>query len=86
MTAAAFERAVGMVRTATAGIAVAVSLFLLFRVPLVASFRSGVIALAALEVLLAGRRALAGGPWLTESVALAVKVAVLAVAYLAVGG
>ena len=86
MTAASVERVTAAVRTATAGIAVAVALFLLFRVPLVASFRYALIVLAALEVLLAGRRVLAGRAWLNEAIAVVVKILVLAIAYLAVGG
>ena len=86
MTLASLERTAGAVRTATAGIAVATILFLLLRIPLVTSFRYAVIVLAALEVLLTGRRVLGGARWMTETVGLLVKVLVLAVAYLAVGG
>ncbi len=85
MTPAALDRAVGAVRTATAGIAVALALFLLMRVSLVASFRLALLVLAALEILAAGRHMLSGGPWKREAVETAVKVAILAGAYVALG-
>ena len=86
MPAIAIERALGYVRIGVGGLAVAVGLFLLFRLSLIASFRAALIVLAALEVLAFGRRALSRdtrwGPWGE----LAFKLAVLAVAYVAVGG
>jgi hypothetical protein len=85
VSSAAFDRAVDAVRTAVAGIAVAVGLFVLLHVPLIASFRYAIIVLAALEVLSSGRRMLGGGPWVREAISLAVKVAILAAAYVALG-
>ena len=74
------------VRTGTAALAVAVALFLLLRISLIATFRAALIVLAALEVLSFGRRALSrdGGAALWAEIA--VKLAVLTVAYLAVSG
>ncbi len=82
MTAATFDRAVAAVRTATAGMAVAVALLLAGLVPLIATFRAALIVLAALEILSFGRRALAGRRWVTEAAALALKLAILAAAYI----
>lgn len=84
MTAASLDRTLAYVRTGTAALAVAVALFLLLRVPVVATFRAALVALAALELLAFGRQALAReGSW-SEWSSVAVKLAVLAIAYLAV--
>ena len=85
MTSAAFDRWVDAVRTAVAGIAVAAGLFVLLRVPVIASFRYALILLAALEVLSSGRRMLGGGPWVREAITLAIKIAILAGGYVALG-
>jgi hypothetical protein len=85
VTATTFDRAVDTVRTGVAGIAVAAALFLLLRVPLLASFRAAILVLAALEVLASGRRMLSGGPWARELTTLGVKAAILVAAYLALG-
>ena len=74
------------VRTATAALAVAVALFLLLRIPLIATFRAALIVLAALEVLSFGRRALSRDWGAALWAEIAVKLAVLTVAYLAVSG
>lgn len=80
------ERLVSAARTGTAALAVGVALFLLLRVSLVATFRAALIVLAALEVLSFGWRALSiearpAAAWIE----IAVKLAVLAAAYVAVG-
>jgi hypothetical protein len=74
------------VRTGTAALAVAVALFLLLRIPLIATFRAALIVLAALEVLSFGRRALSRDWSAALWAEIAVKLAVLTVAYLAVSG
>lgn len=86
MTVASLDRALAAVRTATAGLALAVALLLLLRVPLVATFRGALIALAALELLAFGRRALSGGERPAGWIEVGVKLAVLAGAYLALSG
>ncbi len=81
MTVASLDRVLAAVRTATAGLALAVALLLLLHVPLVA-----LLALAALELLSFGRRTLSSAvPW-AEWVALGVKLAVLGLAYVALSG
>jgi hypothetical protein len=74
------------VRTGTAALAVAVALFLLLHIPLVATFRAALIVLAALEVLSFGRRVLSRDATVALWAEIAVKLAVLVIAYLAVGG
>lgn len=81
MGPSAVDRGLTSVRTAVAGLAVAVALLLLFRVPLVATFRAGLIVLAALEVLSFGRRALSSEVRARALVEVAVKLAILAAAY-----
>lgn len=80
------ERAVGAMRIATAALAVGVMLLLAFKMPLLATFRGALIALAAFEMLAFGRRVLSSGtrPWL--SVEIVVKLTVLAAAYIVVTG
>jgi len=80
------ERLLAAARAGTAALAVAVALFLLFKVPLLATFRAALIALAALELLAFGRRALSAQLRPVAWVEIAVKLAVLAGAYLAVTG
>lgn len=72
-------------RAATAGLAVAVGLLLLLRIPLVATFRTTLVILAALEILSFGRQALSARPGVREPLALIVKLVVLGVAYVALG-
>ena len=79
-------RFVAAMRIAAAALAVAVALFLLLRVSLLASFRAALVLLAALEVLQFGRRALAKDTGAALYVELAVKLVILAIAYVAVGG
>jgi hypothetical protein len=78
------ERALAAVRTGTAALALAVALLLLFKVPLIGTFRTALIVLAALELLVDGRRALGAGG-IRAGLELAVKLAVLAAAYLVLG-
>ncbi|MBI2324489.1 MAG: hypothetical protein HYU87_05970 [Chloroflexi bacterium] len=78
--------AAAAVRTGVAALAIAVALQLLLRIPLVATFRAALIALAAIEVLAFGQRALSMGVRPLGWIELAVKLAVLAVAYLALSG
>jgi hypothetical protein len=80
------QRVLSPVRTGTAALAVAVALALLLKVPLIATFRAAVIVLAALEVLAFGQRVLSAGAGVGRWVEIAVKLAVLAAAYVAVGG
>jgi hypothetical protein len=86
MRSSPFDRAVAAVRTGTAALAVAVALFLLLRIPLLATFRVSLVVLAALELLSFGRRALSRDARAALWAEVALKLAVLAVAYLAVGG
>ncbi len=79
------DRVLTPVRTGTAALALAVALALLVRIPLIATFRGALIVLAALEVLSFGWRALSGGARPRAWVEVIVKLAVLAVAYLALG-
>lgn len=78
-----FDRAVAVVRTSVAALAIAVALLLLLRIPLVPTFRAALIVLAALEILVFGRRALSAAVRPMAWVELAVKLVVLAGAYLA---
>lgn len=71
------------VRTAVAGVAIAVGLLLLFRIPLVASFRAALIGLAAIELLSFGAAAASRGIGIRDVLAIAMKLLVLAGAYLA---
>ncbi len=79
------DRPVAAIRTGLGALALAVALLLLFRVPLVATFRAGLILLAALEVLAFGRRALSRGTPVLAWAEIGVKLVVLAVAYLVLG-
>ncbi len=78
---ASLERALRAVRTATAGLALGVALLLLLRIPIVETFRAALIVLAALELLSFGHRTLSGRSGVAAWVGLAVKLAVLAGAY-----
>jgi hypothetical protein len=71
------------VRTAVAGVAVAVALLLLFRIPLIASFRAALIGLAAIELLSFGAAAVSRNIGVRDALAIAMKLLVLAAAYLA---
>jgi uncharacterized membrane protein len=71
------------IRTAVAGIALAVGLFLLFRIPLVASFRTAVLALAALELLSFGAAVVSRGAGVRDAITIVIKLAILGGAYLA---
>lgn len=84
MSAESLDRALARVRAATAGLALAAALFLLLHVPLLATFRGALVALAALEVLAFGRRALAASVPPAAWIEPAVKIAVLVLAYVAV--
>lgn len=86
MTPAALDRAVAAVRTGTAGMAVAVALFLLLRIPLIATFRGALIVLAALELLGFGREALSRDVSRAQVAGIVVKLAVLAAASVALAG
>jgi hypothetical protein len=79
------DRALASVRAGVGALALAVALLLLFRLPLIATFRAALIVLAALEVLAFGRRALSAGASVTLWIELAVKLAVLATAYAVLG-
>jgi hypothetical protein len=79
------ERVLAPVRTGTAALAIAVGLALLVKIPLIATFRAAIVALAALEVLSFGQRALSANAGVGVWIELLVKLAVLVVAYLAVG-
>lgn len=59
------------------------ALLLLLRVPLVPTFRAALVLLAALEVLAYGRRELSGVTGARERLEIAVKLALLAAAYVA---
>lgn len=71
------------VRAAVAGMALAVGLFLLFRIPLVASFRAAVLALAAVELLAFGAVAVSRGAGPRDGLAIVTKLLVLGGAYMA---
>ena len=77
------ERLARPVRTAVAGVAIAVALLLLFRIPLVASFRAALIALAAIELVSFGAAAASRNVGMRDVLAIAMKLLVLAAAYLA---
>ena len=81
-TPSAVDRAAGAARLGVAALAIAVALLLLLKVPLIATFRAGLIVLAALEVLQFGRRVLSSDARPVMWAEIAVKLAVLAVAYL----
>lgn len=83
---ATIDRAVATVRMGIAALAIAVALQLLFRISLVATFRAGLIVLAALEILQFGWRALSGGSSARLWAEVTMKLAVLAVAYVALSG
>lgn len=80
------DRAVDAIRVGTAALAIAVALLLTLKIPLIATFRAGLILLAAFEVLAFGRRALSSdtGPLVWAEIA--VKLAVLVTAYLVLAG
>jgi hypothetical protein len=78
------DRVLSLVRTGVAGLAIAVALLLLFKVPLISTFRMALIVLAALELLVDGRRALGPGG-IRAGLELALKLAVLATAYVVLG-
>lgn len=86
MTAARIDRALAAGRAATAGLAVAVALFLLFHVALVATFRAALVALAALEVMSFGWAALSRGADAPAWAVMGAKLAILGTAYLVLGG
>ena len=73
------------VRTAVAGVAVAVAFLLLFRVPLIASFRAALIALAAIELLSFGAAAASRNVGARDVFAIGMKLLILGAAYLALG-
>jgi len=83
VNAAALDRAVAAARTGTAGLALGVALLLLLRIPLIATFRGALIALAALELLAFARRGLSAEVPLRAWLEIAIKLAVLAIAYVA---
>jgi len=70
-------------RNGVAGLAVAVALLLLFRVPLVTSFRAALVVLAAVELLAFGGAAVSRGTRLADWAVVAGKLLVLGGAYLA---
>lgn len=63
--------------------AIAVGLLLLFRIPLVASFRAGLIGLAAIELFSFGAAAVSRSIGVRDVLAIAMKLLVLAGAYFA---
>ena len=65
--------------------AVAVALLLLFRIPLVASFRAALIALAAIELFSFGAAAVSRSVGVRDVLAIGMKLLILAAAYLALG-
>ena len=73
------------VRTAVAGVAIAVGLLLLFRIPLVASFRAALIALAAIELFSFGAAAVSRSIGVRDVLAIGMKLLILGAAYLALG-
>jgi hypothetical protein len=77
------ERLARPVRTAVAGVAIAVALLLLFRIPLVASFRAALIALAAIELFSFGAAAVSRSVGVRDVLEIGVKLLILAAAYLA---
>jgi hypothetical protein len=77
------EAVAGPLRTAVAGMAVAVALLLLFRIPLIASFRGALIALAAIELLSFGAAAVSRNIGMRDVLSVAMKLLVLAAAYMA---
>ncbi len=76
------DRAVATMRIAVAALAFAVAVLLALKVPLLATFRAGLIVLAALEVLAFGRRVLSSDAGPMPWAEIALKLAVLAGAYL----
>ena len=79
------ERVIAPVRHGVAALALAVGIALLFKIPLVATFRAALIVLAALELLSFGQRALSGRAGAVLWLEIVVKLAVLGGAYLALG-
>lgn len=77
------EALAGPIRTAVAGMALAVGLLLLFRVPLITTFRIAVIALAAVELLEFGAAAVSRPVGPRDVLVVGVKLIVLGAAYLA---
>lgn len=71
------------VRTAVAGMAIAVGLLLLFRISLVASFRSALLLLAAVEILAFGAAVVSRGIDLRDVIGAAAKLLILGAAYIA---
>lgn len=78
------DRVLASARTGAAALAIAVGLALL-KVPLIATFRAALVVLAALELLSFGHRALSASPGARAWVEIALKLAVLAAGYAAVG-
>ncbi len=79
------EKLARPVRTAVAGVAIAVALLLLFRIPLIASFRASLIALAAIELFSFGAAAVSRSIGVRDVLEIGVKLLILAAAYLALG-
>lgn len=79
------DRVVGALRIGVAALAVAVGLLLALRIPLIATFRAGLVVLAAFELLAFGRRALSLDARPIMWAEIAVKLAVLGAAYVALG-
>jgi hypothetical protein len=77
------ERVARPFRTAIAGVAIVVALLLLFRIPLIASFRAGLIALAAIELLSFGAAAVSRNIGVRDVLEVGVKLLILAAAYVA---
>lgn len=80
---ARLERVARPLRTAVAGMAVAVALLLLLRIPLLASFRAALVVLAAVEVVGFGAAAVSRRITPVDVATVLVKLAVLGAAYLA---
>jgi hypothetical protein len=79
------EALAGRLRTAVGGVAVAVALLLLFRIPLIPSFRAALIALAAVELFSFGAAAVSRSIGTRDVLAIGMKLLILAAAYLALG-
>lgn len=76
------DRVIGALRIGVAALAVAVALLIGLKVPLIATFRSGLVLLAAFEVLSFGRCALSSeGARPIAWAEIVLKLAVLATAY-----
>lgn len=79
------ERVARPFRTAVAGVAIAVSLLLLFRIPVIASFRAALIALATIELFSFGAAAVSRSIGVRDVLAIGMKLSILGAAYLALG-